>query len=129
VTSYRYRSREKKLCLYGLSDILCVVLSGSCERRPRLTDETPQEKGGAAAYTIHVRTDPPENFGPAGTKLPPSNVGTRMTMWRHTTRLLRQFCGMRIVLKENTTYLEKLAARKPLPILREIDLEETFVRG
>lgn len=43
--------------------------------------------------------------------------------------LSRFFSTGPIILKEITAYHEKLAARKPLPIIPETDLEETFIRG
>jgi len=43
--------------------------------------------------------------------------------------LSRSICSSAISLKEQTTYLAKLATRKPPPTVLETDLEEKFIKG
>jgi peptide chain release factor len=50
-------------------------------------------------------------------------------MWRCFLRPSRSICSSTISLKEQTTYLAKLASRKPPPTVLETDLEEKFIKG
>jgi hypothetical protein len=42
---------------------------------------------------------------------------------------VRAFCSTRNLLASKSAYIEKLAARKPLPVIPETDLEEAFIKG
>jgi hypothetical protein len=50
-------------------------------------------------------------------------------MWRLSLGLSRSFSISINSLKEHSAYLAKLSTRKPLPILLETDLEESFIKG
>ena len=57
-----------------------------------------------------------------------SSHGGRLCTCRPTS-LNRTFFVARTIFKEQSAYQERLAARKPLPVIPETDLEEYFIKG